>query len=61
MFTKVEETAKYLKENIGDRKPTIRLILGSGLGEFADQVENKLEIPYEEIPNFHKTSVVGHK
>jgi purine-nucleoside phosphorylase len=61
MFTKVEETVKFLKENIGDRKPVIGLILGSGLGEFADQVTNKLEIPYEEIPHFHKTSVVGHK
>lgn len=61
MFEKVKEAHAYIADKIGDFKPSVGLVLGSGLGDFADNVENKIEIPYEEIPHFHKTSVVGHK
>src|ERR1700722_13621591 len=36
------------------------IILGSGLGEFAAQVENAVAIPYAEIPYFPQSTVVGH-
>ncbi|MBY0471857.1 purine-nucleoside phosphorylase [bacterium] len=36
------------------------IILGSGLGSIADQVEDAVVIPYSEIPHFHGTSVEGH-
>ncbi len=42
-------------------KPAIGLILGSGLGVLADQIENPVVIPYSEIPHFTKSTVVGHK
>ena len=41
--------------------PFIGLILGSGLGEYADAFPNPVCIPYEEIPHFPRSTVVGHK
>ncbi|GIO06968.1 purine nucleoside phosphorylase [Brevibacillus reuszeri] len=42
-------------------KPTIGLVLGSGLGVLADEIENPVIIPYHEIPGFTVSTVVGHK
>ena len=36
------------------------VILGSGLGGFAESIENRLEIPYEQLPGFPKSTVPGH-
>lgn len=44
-----------------DMKPTLGIILGSGLGGFASQVENPTVIPYSEIPNFPRSTVEGHE
>jgi len=44
-----------------DIKPTLGIILGSGLGGFASQVENAVTIPYHEIPNFPQSTVEGHE
>jgi purine-nucleoside phosphorylase len=41
-------------------KPTLGIILGSGLGNFASQVENAVVIPYAEIPHFPRSTVEGH-
>jgi purine-nucleoside phosphorylase len=43
-----------------DLRPTLGIILGSGLGSFATQVENALRIPYAEIPHFPTSTVQGH-
>ena len=40
--------------------PTIGIILGSGLGPFADTLEDAVHIPYDEIPHFAKSAAVGH-
>ncbi len=37
------------------------VILGSGLGDFTDRIQQAETIPYDEIPGMHGTSVVGHK
>ncbi|MCQ4087490.1 purine-nucleoside phosphorylase [Saccharibacillus sp. JS10] len=42
------------------QQPTIGLILGSGLGTLADEIENAVVIPYAEIPYFAKSEAVGH-
>ncbi|NGQ94656.1 purine-nucleoside phosphorylase [Brevibacillus sp. SYP-B805] len=42
-------------------KPTIGLVLGSGLGVLAEEIENPVIIPYQEIPGFSRSTVVGHK
>ena len=40
--------------------PEVALVLGSGLGGFADELENKVAIPYGEIPGMPSSNVVGH-
>lgn len=61
MFTKAKEAFSFIETKLEDRKPKLALVLGSGLGDFADQVSDRIEIDYKEIPHFHKTSVKGHK
>ncbi len=41
-------------------QPKLAIILGSGLGNFASQVENATTIPYAEIPHFPQSTVEGH-
>ena len=41
-------------------QPKVGIILGSGLGAFADSLENKVAIAYSDIPNFPTSSVAGH-
>ena len=43
-----------------DLQPEVGLILGSGLGDFADRLENAVEIPFSQIPGFPVTTVEGH-
>jgi purine-nucleoside phosphorylase len=43
-----------------DHRPTVGLILGSGLGSLADEIENPFKIPYSDIPHFAKSEAVGH-
>ena len=56
----MEETLKYIQSIIGDFKPEIGIILGSGLGELADEYCD-IAISYNDIPNFIKSTVKGHK
>ncbi len=58
-MTKINEAALYITSKISS-KPKIGIVLGSGLGIYIDQIENKIVIPYEDIPHFKKTSVEGH-
>jgi len=53
------ETRDFLEGKMQAR-PEIGLILGSGLGVLADEIENKVAIPYDEIPNFPTSTVEGH-
>ncbi|MBQ3641439.1 purine-nucleoside phosphorylase [bacterium] len=53
-------TVNYIKEKIKDFVPEIGIILGSGLGDFADSF-NGIVIPYSEIPGFESSHVQGHK
>ncbi|AZP05296.1 purine-nucleoside phosphorylase [Jeotgalibaca ciconiae] len=54
------ETANYLKDK-GFLEPEIGLILGSGLGDLADEITNPIVVPYSEIPHFPISTVKGHK
>lgn len=49
----------YIRSNI-QVQPHLGLILGSGLGDFADYVHKAVVIPYSEIPNFPLSTVAGH-
>lgn len=52
-------SADYVRRRIGF-DPEIGLILGSGCGPLAKQIENSVEIPYAEIPNFLRSTVPTH-
>ena len=54
------ESADYIKSIIGDRRPEILMILGSGIGFLADEIENAAVIPYADIPHFGVSTVDGH-
>lgn len=58
-YEKALESAGYIKGKIGGL-PEIGIILGSGLGPLADEIEDKVEIDYKEIPNFPVSTVEGH-
>ncbi len=60
MMERLEKTVDYLKRKMSI-EPEVAIILGSGLGKLADFIEDKQEIPYEDIPNFPQTTVVGHE
>lgn len=59
VFTKAREATTYIEEQ-GIKKVDVGLILGSGLGELADEIENPIMIPYEKIPSFPVSTVAGH-
>jgi purine-nucleoside phosphorylase len=59
MYNKVMETVSYLNEKISYR-PKVSIILGSGLGDLVDYIEDKVELDYEDIPNFPVSTVEGH-
>lgn len=58
--TTVDYLEEKIKTNLGDFKPEIGIVLGSGLGELADEYCN-FAIPYSEIPGFETSHVSGHK
>lgn len=55
----LQETKNYLASRT-DLSPRIGLILGSGLGEMADQLENATAVDYGDIPHFPVSTVEGH-
>jgi purine-nucleoside phosphorylase len=59
MIHKINETVNFLKNKV-DQKPQLSIILGSGLGEFANYLDKRVSIPYSEIPWFPQSTVKGH-
>ena len=60
ILEKVAEASSYIASKI-NRKPRIAVVLGSGLGALADEViQDRVEIPYSEIPNFPTSRAEGH-
>ena len=56
---KISAAAEYILSQT-DLRPTIGLVLGSGLGDFADTLEDAVRIPYASIPHFPVTTAPGH-
>ena len=61
ILEKIEQAANFIKQRTKNFKPLIGIILGSGLGNLAEEVEQKIIIQYEEVPNMPKSTVSGHK
>jgi purine-nucleoside phosphorylase len=59
ILAKIEESIKSIQE-YSRVKPEIAIILGTGLGELANQIEDKVSIPYKNISNFPISTVHGH-
>ncbi|MCD8508953.1 MAG: purine-nucleoside phosphorylase [Bacillus sp. (in: Bacteria)] len=57
---KINNAVNFINEKI-ETKPTIGLILGSGLGVLADEITNDVVISYSKIPGFPTSTVTGHK
>ena len=51
----------YVKGRLNGREPLVGIVLGSGLGKLADQIEDPLVIPYKDIPGFPVSTAIGHK
>ena len=58
-YEKAKETADFIRSRYA-KDIKVALVLGSGLGAFAGEVENRVVIPYGEIPHFQKSTVEGH-
>ena len=53
--------AAALVQSRSPLKPSVGIVLGSGLGAFADFLDNPVRIAYEEIPGFPLSTAIGHK
>jgi purine-nucleoside phosphorylase len=58
-FDQVSEAAAWLRGELRD-VPTVAVVLGSGLGAFADALTEATTIPYERIPHWPPSRAVGH-
>lgn len=58
-FTRAESAAQYILART-QLRPQIALVLGSGLGSFADDLTDAVRIPYAQVPSFPHSTAVGH-
>ncbi len=58
---KMQEAAMFITSRIGDEPVLIGMVLGSGLGDLAEQLEDRIYISYKDIPFFPVSTVFGHK
>lgn len=58
-YENAAEAAEFIKSKY-DREIKTAVVLGSGLGAFADELKRAVRIPYEQIPHFQKSTVEGH-
>jgi purine-nucleoside phosphorylase len=59
-FDQVAEAAIFLRRRLGEFRPRVGIVLGSGLGAVADTVTEAVIVPYREIPHFPQSTVEGH-
>ncbi len=60
LLEQLDEAVRFVQGKTKHR-PTLALVLGSGLGAFAKTLERAVVIPYAEIPHFPKATAIGHK
>lgn len=59
LYTRAQAAADLIQARSAS-KPTLGIVLGSGLGNFATQVENATTLPFADIPNWPQSTVEGH-
>lgn len=57
----IQSAAAYVRDRLGGHAPRLGMVLGSGLGAFADGLSGAVSIPYTAIPHFPVSTVEGHK
>ena len=60
-FEQYRESAGFLKEKLGDFRPEILLILGSGLGALGDEVEDAIAVSYDKVPHMKHSTAPDHR
>ena len=58
-YERAEEAAAYVRGHI-KTQPQIAVVLGSGLGAFADELSEAVRVNYRDIPHFPQSTVAGH-
>lgn len=56
----VEAAAEDIRKRLGNRRPKIAVVLGSGLGFLTEHIQNAVTIPYRDIAGFPETTIIGH-
>ena len=56
----IDQAAAAVRDRLEGREPGVAIVLGSGLGQFAERLERAVRIPYGEIPHFPSPTVIGH-
>jgi purine-nucleoside phosphorylase len=59
-FERIDEAAAAVRQRCGDDVPDVAIVLGSGLGGFADSLDEPASVPYDELPHWPQSRVVGH-
>jgi purine-nucleoside phosphorylase len=59
LFQQAEEAAQFISAK-SSLRPAIAIVLGSGLGDFADEAANAVKIPFTDIPHFFRSTAIGH-
>lgn len=59
-MTRISEAVNYINSATASFSPQVGIILGTGLGGFADKIDVAYSIPYEDIPNMPVSTVEGH-
>ncbi|MGH9959250.1 MAG: purine-nucleoside phosphorylase, partial [Pyrinomonadaceae bacterium] len=59
LYTRAEHAARTIRSRTAEQV-RVAVVLGSGLGGFADEFEDAVRIPYAEIPGFAVSTVEGH-
>ena len=58
---RIYTAADYVKSQLGDLRPKVGIVLGSGLGKLAESISNPITIPYRTIPGFPVSTAIGHQ
>lgn len=59
-FDRVEQAAGFVRGRLAGNVPDVAIVLGSGLGAFADRLESAVRVPYADIPHWPRSTVIGH-
>jgi purine-nucleoside phosphorylase len=60
-FERVEQAAADVKRRAGSVAPDVAIVLGSGLGEFANRLQDAVAAPYGDLPHWPASKIIGHE